>query len=115
MVTKSIREEAVHAPLRKAIDTNKKLIEKIKQKMNKPEKEEKKKAVTKIKKLYPTSTYSKVGLLLGAIIIFGSMWASIVVPDVLGVIIAFIESLDPLKHLKGGNALDPSHFVMFIK
>ena len=77
-----------------------------------PKPEVKKKEETKIKKLYPT--YSKIALLLGSIIIFGSMLASILVPDIGEVIIAILESLDPFKQFRGGNALDPSHFVNLI-
>lgn len=81
---------------------------------NKEEKEEaKKKSETKIKKLYPT--YSKIALLLGCIILFGSMLATFFVPDIGEVIMAIIESLDPFKQFRGGRALDPSDYVMFIK
>jgi hypothetical protein len=77
-----------------------------------PKPEVKKKEETKIKKLYPI--YSKIALSLGLIIAFGFILGLTVYPDVKEVIYAIFESLDLFKQFRGGNALDPSHFVNLI-
>jgi hypothetical protein len=109
--TELSNDEIIEAYLRSC----KRKVEEIKQ-GNKPKskkQEEKKKEPTKIKKKY--YIYLKAACFIGLITVFGSMWASTFVPNVVQVIIAFLESLDPFKQFKGGNALDPSHFVMFLK
>jgi len=74
----------------------------------------KKKSTTKAKKKY--NVILKVACVLGAVLLLTLAYSTLFAPDVVNAIMVFFDFLgNPLKNFKGGRALDPSHFVMFIK
>ena len=74
----------------------------------------KKKYTTKAKKKY--NVILKVACVLGAVLLLTLAYSTLFAPDVVNAIMVFFDFLgNPLKNFKGGRALDPSHFVMFIK
>ena len=57
----------------------------------------------------------KVASVLAVFALTALLIASITMPNFYEVIAEFISRLDPFRHLKGGNALDPTNFVNYIK
>ena len=72
----------------------------------------KKKAETKVKKLYPICP--KVALSVIYILSVGSLVGLLVYPDIKDAVYAFFEMLDPFKQFKGGNSIAPDNYVMFL-
>ena len=70
-----------------------------------------KKAITKKKIKY--NTILKVASIMGGFLLLGTLYYSYSVPDVVERIFVIISNFDPFGNLKGGNALDPSDFVMY--
>lgn len=107
-------EDLEKCPIKEAIDNNNERIRKMNGKPIEVPKV-KKKEKTKHKKKYPLIIPLKVACVIGAILVSGSLLASIIVPDVTAVIMAILEEFDFMEQFRGGNALDPSDYVNLFK
>ena len=112
MITIKQLEEVQNPAVKKAIETNRKLMEKLTG-IKEPKTTTKKKGKTKIKKIY--SIFPKVAVSIVIIVSFGSLLASIFVPDVVHVIMAIIENFDPFGSFRGNGTVNPDNYVMIIK
>lgn len=101
-------------PIQELLEKNEERISKInkRQGLKEAKKHVKKKALTKVKKIY--SILPKVAISILLIVFFGSLIGSIIFPDVKDVIYTIFDKLDLLKPFRGAGSFEPDNYVMFL-